>query len=276
MKRSQDERLTLETEQFTGSLATIPIASIQPNPYQPRRDFSQEKIEELAQSIKTHGLLQPVIVRRSGKSYQLVVGERRLIACRSLGWLTITATVKELGDSAMAAIALIENLQRENLSFIEEALGYARLLQEFKFTQEALAQRLGKSQSAIANKLRLLKLTEKVRQEIAGGNLTERHARALLRLPAEEQQLKVIEEITRKGLTVQQTEERIEEISNRIGALRADKRRKPKVIIRDVRIFLNTIKQAVKIMERAGLSPVVYEHDNRDYYEVTIKLSKEQ
>lgn len=276
MNKSRDERFPLENEQSAGTLETISIADIQPNPYQPRRIFSEEKISELAQSIKTHGLLQPVIVRRAGKAYQLVVGERRLLACRSLGWSTISATVKELNDSAMAAIALIENLQRENLNFIEEAAGYARLLQEFKFTQEALAQRLGKSQSAIANKLRLLKLTEKVRQEIVAGNLTERHARALLKLPTEEQQIKVIAEIARKGLTVQQTEKKIEEIDNPKGAEREKPKFRPKIVIRDLRIFLNTIKQAVKIMEKAGLTPAVCENDCLDYYEVTIRLPKGQ
>ena len=158
------------------------------------------------QSIKTYGLLQPVIVRSIASGYELVAGERRLRACQQLGWTQIPAVVKDVSESAMATMALIENLQRENLSFLEEAAGYERLLKEFKLTQEVLAQRLGKSQSTIANKLRLLKLPDSVKEKLLAHDLTERHARALLKLPDEEAQIKILQEVCNLGYTVKQTE----------------------------------------------------------------------
>lgn len=255
-------------------VVAIRIDQIVSNPYQPRQIFSQEKISELTQSIRTYGLLQPVIVCRKGKKYQLVAGERRLLACRELGWQTITAVVKQVSDSAVAAMALIENLQREDLNFIEEARGYARLMQEFGFTQEALAQRIGKSQSSIANKIRLLKLSSRVQLQLVEGNLTERHARALLKLSAEEEQMRMVEEIITGRLSVQQAEERIDRISGRNKGRKKDPRKYNRVVIRDLRIFMNTLRQAVAIIEKSGLSPEVAEKEGPDYYEITIRLPK--
>lgn len=189
------------------------IEALQPNPYQPRQSFPEEKINELKQSIRTYGLLHPIIVRRFGRVYQIVAGERRVMACRDLGWQTIPAIVKEINDSAMAAMALIENLQRENLNYLDEAAGYARLIESFNLTQEVLAQRLGKSQSTIANKMRLLKLPDEVKDLLVKEQLTERHARALLKLESEEQQLKMVQEIIQEGLTVSDTERRIAQLN---------------------------------------------------------------
>jgi ParB family transcriptional regulator, chromosome partitioning protein len=202
-----------ENELATDTVLAIDIEKISPNPFQPRREIAEEKIDELAQSIKACGLIQPVVVRRAGDGYQLVVGERRFLACRKLGWKKISAAVQTLSDNAMATIALIENLQRENLNFIEEAMGYISLMKNFNFTQEVLAQRLGKSQSTIANKIRLLKLSEPVREKLLENGLSERHARALLRIASEEEQLKTIHEISERGLTVIQAEKRIEKIT---------------------------------------------------------------
>ena len=190
---------------------------------------------------------------------------------QKLGWITISATIKDLSDSAMAAIALIENLQRENLNFIEEAAGYARLMNQFNLTQEVLAQRLGKSQSTIANKLRLLKLPETVKRALIDENLTERHARALLKLSTESQQQKMIEEIIDKGLTVSQTEKKIERL---LGAATAKTKKVNKGIIRDYRIFLNTIREAVRLIKDSGLSPEVEEKIEEDCIEVKIRLAK--
>jgi ParB family transcriptional regulator, chromosome partitioning protein len=261
-------------ENLTGKekVAVIKIEEIEPNPFQPRRNFPQEKLQELTQSIKTYGLLQPVMVRRSGRGYQLVVGERRLLACKSLGWQTITATIKELSDSAMATIALIENLQREDLNYLEEAEGYARLMAQFNLTQEVLAQRLGKSQSTIANKLRLLKLTDTVKKALLQEKLTERHARALLKMDSEELQQKIVQEIIDKGLTVSQTEIKIERLLGRESNPAV--KRIPRAVVRDFRIFLNTIREAVKIIEDSGLAPEVEEKVEDEYVEVTIRLFK--
>lgn len=250
----------------------VPLNNIRPNPYQPRTYIEEEKIDELAQSIKTYGLLQPIIVRVVQNEFQLVAGQRRILACRRLGWTEIPAIIRELSDSAMATVALIENLQRENLTFLEEAHGYERLLREFHLTQEVLAQRLGKSQSTIANKLRLLKLPAAVKDRLSGHEITERHARALLKLSDESAQLRIVQEIINLGYTVQQTERRVAELLSQkdSGAVRERK----KVIIRDIRIFLNTVRQAVSILESGGLDAKVREQDFGDYLEVTIRLPK--
>lgn len=246
---------------------------VRPNPYQPRSTFDEEKVQELSQSIKTYGLLQPVIVRPRDNGYELVVGERRLNACRSLGWRTIPAVVKELADNAVATIALIENLQRENLNFIEEARGYNRLIREFNFTQEVLAQRLGKSQSTIANKLRLLKLSTEIQDQILKFSLNERHARALLKITSEAAQRSILDEVVRRGLNVKQTEELVEaHLKKRDPS--GDEKKTPKRVVHDLRIFLNTIRQAVGIIQQSGLNPEVTENDGLDYFEVLIRLPK--
>jgi ParB family transcriptional regulator, chromosome partitioning protein len=262
-----------ESEPTTENVLAIDLDRIRPNPFQPRREIAEEKISELAQSIKSCGLIQPIVVRRVGNGYQIVVGERRYLACRNLGWKKIAASVKTLSDNAMATIALIENLQRENLNYIEEAMGYTNLMKSFNLTQEQLAQRLGKSQSTIANKIRLLKLSDSIRAKLLQNGLTERHARALLRLDSEEAQLKMLYEITERGLTVSQAEKRIDRIQETRGERKANGRSKP--IVRDMRIVLNTIREAVSMMHSSGLYPEVDETVEPDYIEVTIRLTKE-
>lgn len=251
----------------------VKIELLLANPYQPRREFPEDKINELRQSIRTYGLLHPVIVRPWGRSYQIVAGERRVMACRGLGWKTIPAIAREVTDSAMAAMALIENLQRENLNFLDEAAGYARLIKEFDLTQEVLAQRLGKSQSTIANKMRLLRLPDEVKDLLAREQLTERHARALLKLDTAEQQLAMIRQVVQQNLTVSDTENKIDQIVGEKIKKEASPRRKG--VVRDVRIFLNTLREAVKIIEKSGLSPEVEEKVERDYVEVTIRFKRD-
>ncbi|MCR3920950.1 MAG: nucleoid occlusion protein [Firmicutes bacterium] len=273
---SEDWRKLMNIEEGDydqGELHQIDLNIIRPNPFQPRKIFDADKIVELMQSIKTYGLLQPIIVRECNDGYELVVGERRLRACQKLGWTQVPAIIKNLSENAMATVALIENLQRENLSFLEEAAGYERLLEEFNLTQEVLAQRLGKSQSTIANKLRLLKLPQRVKVMLLNEELSERHARALLKLPDEEAQLKVLQEVCNLGYTVKQTENRVEDYLRKL--LPPAKERK-KVIIRDIRIFLNTIRQAVSLLETGGLGPKLQEVDCGDYVEVTIRVPKKK
>ncbi len=261
-----------EHESPAGKIEDIDLGSITLNPYQPRTVFCKNKIRELAQSIKTYGLLQPIIVRKNRKSYQLVAGERRLMACRELGWKTIPAVIRDIGDSGIAAIALIENLQREDLNLVEEAEGYIRLLKEFGYTQEALAQRIGKSQATIANKIRLLKLPGQIKSGMAEGLITERHARALLKLPEEALQQKVYNEAVAENLTVKQVEQLVDRLIE--TKPQPTPKRSSKMVIRDLRIFLNTIHQAVKIIEKSGLDPQVLEHERLEYYEVIIRLPK--
>lgn len=263
----------LEGETGKEKVIQVRIDHLQRNPYQPRQSFPEDKIAELTQSIRTYGLLHPIVLRRAGRAYQIVAGERRVIACRSLGWNTMPAIVKDLSDSAVAAMALIENLQRENLGYLDEAAGYARLIETFHLTQEVLAQRLGKSQSTIANKMRLLKLPKEIKDTLIKGQLSERHARALLRLGSEEQQKKMVQEIIQGNLTVSDTEKRVDRILEPKATVKRGLQRKG--MVRDTRIFLNTIRQAVKVIQNSGLSPEVKERVEQKYVEVTIRLYKD-
>lgn len=260
-------------EPTTEKVVAIDINKIRPNQFQPRRNIDQEKIMELANSIKENGLIQPVVVRRDGNNYELVVGARRYLACRSLGWQKISAVVKYFSDSEMAVLALIENLQRVNLNCFEEAMGYSSIIDQFSMTQEQLANNIGKKQSTIANKIRLLKLSTGVRKEILAKGLSERHARALLKLHSEEEQIKMITEIANQELTVKEAEKRI------IARVPQKKGKKRKInsipVIRDMRIFLNTIREAVEMIKKSGLTPDVTEKVDEDCIEVTIRLTKE-
>ncbi len=260
-------------EPTSDRVLALEISRIRPNPYQPRRDFTEEKIDELAKSIESCGLIQPIVVRRAGDDYQIVVGERRYLACQKLGWENITASVKTLSDNDMAMLAMIENLQRENLGYIEEAQGYMSLINRFKLTQEEMASRIGKSQSTIANKLRLLKLPAATQKKLIKHGLSERHARALLRLSSEIEQEMVIDEIVKGKLTVKKTEQLINKLSEKNKGKGKPKKSKP--IIRDVRIVLNTIRDAVRLIKESGIEPEVREIVRPDYIEVNIRLNKD-
>lgn len=262
-------------EKVTEDIRNVSMELVRNNPYQPRVVFEEEKIKELAQSIKTYGLLQPIILTPQDDGYCIVAGERRFLACEMLGWLEIPAIIRDYQGSSLAAVALIENLQRENLNYIEEAYGYKRLMDEFNLTQEVLAQRLGKSQSTIANKLRLLKLPAEIKLILQEGNLTERHARALLKLDSPDKQMEVVKTIQEMDLNVKEAEELIQKIcrSNTDSPQKTGIQRK--VIIRDLRIFLNTIRQALNIIRKAGLQPLVEEMDQEEFWEIRIKLPKD-
>jgi len=191
----------------------ISIDSIRPNPYQPRKHFNLSSLEELCESIKQYGVIQPINVRKiSNNHYELVAGERRLRAATMAGLKEIPAIVVNVDENDSAILALIENLQREDLNYLEEAEGYSNLINEHKLTQEELARKIGKSQSTIANKIRLLRLSPIIRKILIDNNLTERHARALLKLHDEQLQLKVIKYVCEKGLNVKKTEELVERV----------------------------------------------------------------
>jgi len=262
-------------EPTSDRVLAIDLAKIRPNPFQPRKDFTEEKIDELASSIAACGLIQPIVVRRYGdEEFQLVVGERRYLACKKLGWLKISAAVRTLSDNDMAMLAMIENLQRENLGYLEEAQGYFSLIKKFRLTQEQMAAQMGKSQSTIANKLRLLKLPDLVQKKLIQHGLTERHARALLKLESEKEQMLVIAEVLRRKLTVKQTEQLIDKMYSQGKKERTAARSKP--VIRDVRIVLNTIRDAINIIKDSGLNPEVREIVKPEYIEVTIRLNKDK
>ncbi len=250
----------------------LPLNDIRPNPYQPRRQFSEGELAELADSIRRYGVLQPIVVRSGDEGLELVAGERRLRACKMLGLDTIPAVVRDLSDEDLAVLALVENLQREDLHFLEEAQGYQRLLEEFGLTQEELAKRIGKSQSTIANKIRLLKLSPPVQDFISREIISERHARALLKLPGEEEQLAILEIIIERGLTVQETEAYIARLLQEKE--RKEKGRKVVRIYKDMRIFFNTIQQAVQELQRVGFAARMERVEKDDYYEVTVLIPK--
>lgn len=248
----------------------IPIQEIDPSPFQPRTIFDDERIEELCQTIKTHGVIQPIVVRMRNGRYEIIAGERRWRAVTKLGYDTIPGIVREFNDSQTASIALIENLQREGLSAIEEAIAYQKLIELHQLTQESLAQRLGKSQSTIANKLRLLMLNDTIKMALMERKITERHARALLSLDTEELQLKVLEEIITKDLNVKQTEVRIAFLKE------STKLKKAKRIsfTKDVRLALNTIRQSIEMVSGSGLQIKTNEKDHDDHYEIVIQIPK--
>lgn len=248
----------------------IPLSDIVTSPFQPRTIFDDDRIEELCQTIRTHGVIQPIVVRMRNNKYEIIAGERRWRAVTKLGHETIPAIVREFNDSQTASIALIENLQRENLTAVEEAVAYQRLIELHHLTQESLAQRLGKSQSTIANKLRLLALPEQVKQALMERSITERHARALLSLDTEELQIKVLEDILKNEWNVKQTEARIAFLKE------ATKPKKAKRIsfTKDVRLALNTIRQSIEMVSGSGLAIQTKEEDHEDHYEIVIQIPK--
>ena len=249
----------------------IPVNDIVPNPYQPRTVFDDDRIAELCETIKEHGIIQPIIVRMREGNFEIIAGERRWRATKKLGLLTIPAIVKDFNDAQAASIALIENLQREGLTALEEAVAYQKLIDLHKLTQESLAQKLGKGQSTIANKLRLLNLPGTVQEFVLQRKVTERHARALLALKDEELQLKMVREIVEKDLNVKQTETRIQQM---LESKIPKKQAKRVSFSKDTRLAINTVRQSVDMVMKNGLSIQTEEEDYENYYQITIKIPK--
>ena len=258
-------------------VSLISLDDIFRSPYQPRRVFNEEDLRELAYSIKNYGVIQPIIVRQFENKFQLVAGERRFRACKMLGLKEIPAIVQDINDEKAAAISVIENLQRKELNFFEEASAYSQLLNFFGMTQEEIAVRVGKSQSAIANKLRLLKLPEEVRDKISPDIISERHARALLKLNTTEMQMEILKQIYEKDLTVKQTENLVLKTSQNnipLDDKKGESGQNFSMIIRDASIFLNTIRETVKRAKQTGVDIVILENDSEDEHEVIIKIAK--
>lgn len=260
----------------TPNSSPIPVNAIVPNPNQPRKRIDEEGLAELISSIKRHGLMQPITVRQVKPfEYELIAGHRRLEAVKRLGEAYIQAVVIEAEDKESAVMALVENIQRENLGYMEEAEAYAALISEQGITQEQLAKELGKTQSTIANKIRLLKLSPKVRKILADNNLTERHARALLKLHNEKERVAALEMIVSKKLNVAKTEELVERLIRK-NKKKPESRENTAIkrTFKDVRIFANTLKQAVEMMRRSGVDAVADKNETDRYIEYTIKIPK--
>lgn len=233
----------------------VAIDQIFPNPYQPRKNFDDEALRDLSASIAQFGVLQPLLVAPADNGrYMLIAGERRLRASKMAKLQEVPVIISEYTSQQIAEIALIENLQREDLHFLEEAEGYEKLMEEFHLTQEAMAARVGKKQSTIANKLRLLRLSDRIRKILVEGGLTERHARALLKLDDEEKQVQVLTIVIDNGYSVRQTESYIEKLLED----KKQEKKKRMVIVNDVRIYLNSIKQVVSAIKDVGI-PVAME-----------------
>jgi ParB family chromosome partitioning protein len=252
----------------------IPIENIVPNPYQPRKVFSQSALEELSKSIKTYGILQPITVRAKDDKYELIAGERRLRAAKLANLQTVPAIINNMSDESSAVLALLENLQREDLNFIEEAMGYENLIKEHAFTQQQLAEKLGKNQSTIANKLRILRLPNEIKINLVEKDLTERHARALLKLPNEELMREVLDKVIKNELTVKKTEKLIKDILEDLQDTQEPEKKQNIKSAMAIRIYLNTMKQAFDAIIGTGIEAKYNEVDKGDYMEVVVKIPK--
>ena len=255
----------LKTYMETGRVVFLPERSIRPNPNQPRKLFQTEALEELAESIRQHGILQPLSVRRSGSSYELIAGERRLRAARLAGMGEIPCIIMNMDNRESAMGAMVENLQRQDLDFIEEAEGISRLARDYAMSQEQIAKLLGKSQSAVANKLRILKHSAPVLEALRRAGLTERHARALLRLRTEEEKLSAIAEIARLNMSVVQTEKYIEAL------LRENPKKNPAP---NISAFLNSLTQNLQRMQLSGIPAISERRETDSQIVLTITIPK--
>ena len=249
----------------------LPHEIILPNPHQPRVRFDYNELEGLAVSVRTNGILQPINVRKlSDGKFQLISGERRLRAARMVGMNKIPCVVMDVSDEQSALFAIIENVQRQNLDFFEEAVAVERLMTEHGLSQEEISRKLGKAQSTLSNKLRLLRLPEELRDKITYAGLTERHARALLTLPDNATRGRVLDIIIERHLTVSESERLISDVHRRKKSGKKNQTRAYK----DMRIFLNTLNHAVDAIRKAGIEADTAKSETDEYFEYVIRISK--
>ena len=255
----------------SGRVLFLPVDSILPNPDQPRTLFSQPELEELADSIQSMGILQPLTVRRREGGWELVAGERRLRAAKLAGLREVPCLSIQTDGQSSSLLALVENLQRRDLDFWEEALALRKLIDTYHISQDEAARRLGKSQSAVANKLRLLKLDPAVLTILREGGCTERHARALLRLEDPAQQREAAQQVTERSLTVAQTASMVEAM---LSSPSSGPKKKPTFIVKDVRLFLNTISRSLDLMRSAGVNACCRREDTDEEILLTIHIPR--
>lgn len=248
----------------------IPVEQISPNPHQPRTSFSDPDLRQLSDSIRQNGILQPLTVRQRGEEFELIAGERRLRAAKIAGLRAVPCIVMDISERNSAILALVENIQRQDLSFFDEAAAIEKLISYYGMTQEDAAIKLGKAQSTIANKLRLLRLTPPEREIVMEHHLTERHARALLKLGSPEERLGILDRVVKHRLNVEKTERLIDE---KLGkAHERESFRQRKVLFRDVRLFTNTIQRAVETMQAAGIPAASQKMQFDDYIEYRVRI----
>lgn len=255
----------------SGKVLLLPIESILPNPNQPRRAFPPDELRELADSIRALGILQPLTVRDCDGTWELIAGERRLRAAELAGLTCVPCIPVEADENRSALLALVENLQRRDLDFWEEALALDRLIGTFGLTQEECARQIGKSQSAVANKLRLLKLPPEALALLRDSGFSERHARALLRLDSAEAQMRAAQWVAAHDLTVAKTEEYVEQLLTQV---KRTAKRRPTYIIKDVRLFLNTLDRGLSMIRSAGVDAKYARDDTPDAILLTIRIPK--
>ena len=251
------------------SIQKISIDLIRPNRYQPRSVFDDDKIMELAQSIRENGLIQPIVVRHEGQGYEIIAGERRYRASILAGLVEVDVIIKDVGEQQLSQMALVENIQREDLTSIEEAKAYFDLIKQYSLTQSAIAKQMGKSQSTIANELRLLNLDQQVQDAVANRDISERHARALLSVE-KEKQVDMLNDIVDKKLTVSETEKLIKNSEDQV------KKPKPstKGFSRNHQLAINTINQAVKMTQKFGIDTSVAQEESDESIKLIITIKK--
>ena len=256
----------------TAEIYNIPQTMIVPNPNQPRKRFDYDELENLAQSIRENGIIQPITVRkREDKKYELVSGERRLRAARLVGMVKIPSIVINIDDKNSAMFSIIENLQRQSLDFFEEAEAIEKLVGEYAMSREEVAQKLGLAPSTVSNKLRILRLPEEMRFELARAGLTESHARALLMLEDDNQRARALSIIVDRHLNVAESERMINQMINR-----NNRSRNPLRGIRDVRLFINTLNHAVDTIRRAGVEADAARSETEEYIEYVVRIPKSE
>ncbi len=266
--------LTFTKEKPVQRVIEVDIREIKPNPHQPRTEFASTDIQSLAESIRQNGILQPLTVRRCEQGYELVAGERRLRGAKLAGMQTVPCIVLEISSRSSAILALVENIQRQDLSFFDEAAAIEKLITYYGMTQEDAAAKLGKAQSTIANKLRLLRLSPQEREIIISYHLTERHARALLRLASEEERLLILERVVKQNLNVEKTEAAIETL---IGQRKTrESYQKRSRVFQNVRIFVNTIHKAVETMQAAGIAADAQKIQRENYIEYRVRIPMQE
>lgn len=261
-----------------GGIIYLRTDDLSPNPVQPRKRFDDETLAELSDSIRNYGILNPLTVRLRCGKYELVAGERRLRAAKLAGLREVPCILLDVNMEDASLIALVENLQRRDLDFIEEAAGISQLIRMFGMSQEEAARRIGKSQSAVANKLRLLKLPPDVLEALRENGLTERHGRALLRLQSPEAQREALLYIIDNGLTVAATDAYIDALLSSPEEKKPEEEEKTEhkrtFVLKDVRVFLNTLTRSIDLMKQGGIDAGVQREETEDSLILTISIPK--